>query len=334
MRPKALYIGVGFFLAILSILPAKLPAAPYFDGKVITVVVGFAAGTGYDRMARLLAKHLPKHIPGKPALVIQNMEGAGSMLAANHLYNIAKPDGLTIGIFNRSLVFAQLLKAEGVRFDMTKFCWIGSPSTEPTVLVIRSDHPCKTIYDVIKAKDTVYIGGQGPTTFGTQMGNIDKDFLGLNIKMVRYSNSPEVYLAIERKELDGRGCPYSSLRPYIDRGLVRPILRGLAVEPGIENLPANVNYAKEQKVRTIMSVVSSIDKVGQPYVAPPKTPAELMDVLRVAFSKWAKDREVQEEARKRMTTVDYVNAEESLRVINAILSQPPEIVKELTKFIK
>src|ERR687892_1994789 len=134
-----------FVLAMLAAL-AVAPAvqAQYYAGKTVTIVVGYKTGGGYDATARLLARHLPKHLPGKPTVIVQNMPGANSIIAANHMYNVAKPDGLTIGTFNRNLPIAQLTKVEGVKFDITKFQWVGSAANESTILAIRTDLPYKT----------------------------------------------------------------------------------------------------------------------------------------------------------------------------------------------
>ena len=130
-------IMLGLFLFFLFYRPYPLFAAPFYEGKVLTIIVGYSPGGGYDRVDRLLAKYLPNYIPGKPTVLVQNMPGADSMIAANYLYNIAKPDGLTIGTFNRGLVFANLLKAEGGRYDLTKFSWIGSAAVESSVLIFH-----------------------------------------------------------------------------------------------------------------------------------------------------------------------------------------------------
>jgi tripartite-type tricarboxylate transporter receptor subunit TctC len=145
-------------------------------------VVGYGPGGGYDRIARVLAKNLSKHIPGNPSIVVQNMPGADSMITANYVYNIAKPDGLTIGAFNRGLVFAQLLKGEGVKFDLTKFAWIGSAAIESTVLVLRSDLPYKTIEDVARAKTPIILGNTGPADSSGQFPLFQKELLGYNFK--------------------------------------------------------------------------------------------------------------------------------------------------------
>src|ERR671925_201227 len=150
-----------FVLALLAALVAVPAYAQYYAGKTVTIVVGYKTGGGYDATARLLARHLPKHIPGKPTIIVQNMPGANSMIAANHVYNVAKPDGLTIGTFNRNLPIAQLTKVQGVKFDMTKFAWIGSAASEATILAIRADLPYKSFAELKNAKEPVIVGATG-----------------------------------------------------------------------------------------------------------------------------------------------------------------------------
>ena len=176
-------------------------------------------------MTRLLAKHLPKYIPGKPTIIVENMEGAASIIAANYIYNIAKPDGLTIGTFDRGFPFAQLLKADGVRFDSTKYSWIGSAAVESTVLCLRSGLPYKTVDDLRKAKEPIFVGSVGQASNDYHFPILLKEFAGLNLKMVTYVSGPSINLAIERKEVDGRAGSLTALKPLIERGLMHPAIR-------------------------------------------------------------------------------------------------------------
>ena len=162
MKRQLLLLLIAFFIVSMCISMREPLAAPYYEGKVVRIIVGFGTGGGYDRVARLLAKHLPKHIPGKPTILVENMEGASSIISTNHIYNLAKPDGLTIGTFNRGLPFAQLLKIEGVKFDINKFSWIGSAAVEATILTTRSDLPYKTVDDLKKVKESIPLAGMGP----------------------------------------------------------------------------------------------------------------------------------------------------------------------------
>ncbi len=321
-------------LGILLVSSQQVNAAAYYEGKTITIIVGYGPGGGYDRVARLLAKHLPKHIPGKPTVLVENMPGADSMIATNYLYNIAKPDGLTIGTFNRGMSFAQLLKAQGVRFDVTKFAWIGSAAVESATFAIRADMPYKTFAEAQKAKSPLMVGSTGPADSNGQFSLLLKEYLGLPMKMINYPSGADVQLAIERKELDGMSRSYSSLKLLIDRGILRPLVRCSVALPENEKLPVDESLAPNNTAKTVMSMRSAPDRVGRPYVAPPKTPPEAMKILRDAFAKVEKDPELLQDAAKMMEDVKYVPPEEVLRVLNGLLSQPPEMVREFSRFIK
>ena len=308
--------------------------APYYKDKVITIVVGYGPGGGYDKMARLLAKHLPNHIPGKPTLLVENMPGADSIIAANHLYKVAKPDGFTIGTFNRGLVYAQLLNAQGVKFDLLKYAWIGSAAVEATVFTLRSDLPYKTFNEAVKAPSPIILGSTGPADSTGQFPLLLKEFFNIKMKMINYPSSSDVFLAIERKEVDGKGASYSSIKPLIDRGVVRLLLRGRVSEKGIETLPVDEELTTDKKAKALLAMRSAPDRIGRPYAAPPGTPPEVMKILRDAFQGVVRDPEMLKDAEKNMMSIDYVSADETLKVVKELLGQPQDLVKEFNKFIK
>ena len=306
-----------------------------YAGKTVTIVVGFKPGGGYDATARLLARHLPKHIPGKPAVIVQNMPGANSIIAANHVYNVAKPDGLTIGTFNRNLVLAQLTNVSGVKYDMVKFAWIGSAASETTILTIRSDLPYKSFDDLRKAGKTVVIGATGPGANTYDFPLLLKELLGVDLKIVSgYSSSSDIMLAVERKEVDGRAGSYTSLRPFIDRKLVHPVIRARAAEPGIEQLPIDENLAPTPRAKAIMALRSAPEVIGRPYVMPPATPADILKTMREAFGKAIGDPELIAQAKKAKMELEYVSGDETLKILKEVLSQPKEVVDEFSKYIK
>ena len=232
------------------------------------------------------------------------------------------------------IIYVQLAKAEGVKFDLMKYAWIGSASSESTVLAIRSDLPFKTDKDLQQSKAQIVLGTTGPADVNGQFPVILKEYTGINVKMVIYPSSSDIMLAIERKELDGRGGFYSSLKPFIDRGLVRPIIRCQVSAPGIENLPVDQDVTTSKTGKTVMALLNPAYVMGRPYVMPPKTPANIMAILRQAFVKVAKDPEATADGEKLSMSLEYTPADECLKQINYILTQPPEMVKELNKFIK
>src|SRR5436190_5089790 len=322
-------------IGALSVLPFAAAAQPNFAGKTVTIVVGYKPGGGYDATARLLARRLPDHLPGKPTVIVQNMPGGNSIIAANHMYNVAKPDGLTIGTFNRNLPIAQLTRVQGVKYDMTKFAWIGSAANEATILAIRNDLPYKNFDELRKAKEQVVIGSTGPGANTHDFPLLLKDLLGLNLKIVSgYSSSADIMLAVERKEVDGRAGSYTSLKPFIDRGLVHPVIRARSTEPGVEKLPVDESFAANPRAKAIMALRSAPEVVARPYVLPPKTPADIVKTYREAFAATIKDPALVAEANKAKFDLEYTSADEALKVMKEVLTQPKDVVDEFSKYIK
>jgi tripartite-type tricarboxylate transporter receptor subunit TctC len=320
--------------AVLATLPLAA-AAQSFAGKTVTIVVGYKAGGGYDATARLLARYLPKHIPGKPTVIVQNMPGANSIIAANHVYAVAKPDGLTIGTFNRNLPIAQLTNVQGVKFDITKFQWIGSAANETTILAIRADLPYKNFDELRKAKQEVVIGSTGPGANTHDFPLLLKELLGVKIKLVSgYSSSADIMLAIERKEVDGRAGSLTSLRPFIDRKLVKPIVRARSTEPGLEQIPADESFAPNPRAKAIMALRSAPEQVARPYVLPPATPADIVRVMREAFAKAIKDPELEKEGEKSKLDLEFTSGDEAVKILREVMNQPKDIVDEFSKYIK
>ncbi|HET8680063.1 MAG TPA: tripartite tricarboxylate transporter substrate-binding protein [bacterium] len=328
----------AWLLAMTVLISAPVWAAPpsaAFQGKTLTIVVGYPPGGGYDRMARLVGRFLERTLPGNPTVVIQNMPGAASIVAANSVYNSTRPDSFVLGAFNRNLVLAQLVKVDGVRFDMSKFNWIGSPSNETTVLVIRSDLPHRTVEDLRRAREPLHIGATGPGASTFDFPLLLKAFLGANLRIVAgYQAGTEVNLAIERREMDGRAGSFSSLKALIDRGLVRPIVRGRASAPEIEKLPVDEELASEPRARAVMALRSVPDIVGRPFVAPPGTPPDILQAYRDALSRMTRDREFITEATRGGFDIEHVSGEQALRITMQVLNAPPDVVRIFAQFFK
>jgi tripartite-type tricarboxylate transporter receptor subunit TctC len=322
-------------LGALAMLPLAAAAQPNFAGKTVIIIVGYKPGGGYDGTARMLARHLPQHLPGKPTVIVQNMPGGNSIIAANHMYNVAKPDGLTIGTFNRNLPIAQLTGVQGVKFDITKFAWIGSAANETTILAIRDDLPYKTFDELRKAKEPVVIGSTGPGANTYDFPLLLKDMLGVNFKIVSgYSSSADIMLAVERKEVDGRAGSYSSIQPFIDRKLVRPVIRARTTDKHLQQLPLDEDFAPNARAKAIMALRSAPEQIARPYVLPPGTSADIVKALRDAFAATISDPATQAEAKKTQQDLEFTSGEEAAKVLKEVMSQPKDIVAEFSKYIK
>ncbi len=331
MKRISMCVLTGLFFVVS--MPAY--AQPTFFGKTVTIVVGYGAGGGYDRMARLVAKYLPGYLPGAAGVAVRNMPGVNSIIAANYVYNIARPDGLTMGLFDRNLILAQLLKVEGIQFDMARFAWIGSTSSETTVLVVRADLPVKTFEDLRRAQEPVVIGATGPGSGSYDFPVLLKAFLKAPLRIVSgYPSSADIMRAIVRKEVDGRAGSYSSLKPFIDAGMVRPLIRARTSVPEIAGLPVDEDLASDARVRNVMALRSSPEVAGRAFAAPPDTPSEAVNVLTEAFAKVTKDRAFLAEASQAGFVIDFVPGEEFLKIVRQVLSAPPDVVRIFSQIFK
>lgn len=326
-------IAVSLWFGIAPLGAQSQPVR--YEGKTIRIVVGYSPGGGYDATARVLARHLPKYIPGKPSIIVQNMPGANSIIAANFIYGVASPDGMTIATFNRNLPIGQLLKVNGAKYDMMKFGWIGSAASEATVLAIRADLGYKSFDEIRKSGKTLVIGATGPGASTYDFPLLLKELLGLNVKLVSgYPSSADIMLAIERKEVDGRAGSYSSVRPFIERKLVLPVIRARAPEPGIEYLPVDESLASTPRAKAVMALRSIPEVIGRPYVMPPGTPDAVIKMMREAFQAAIRDPDLIAEAQKARLELNFINGDEALKIVKELMNQPKDVVAEFSKHIK
>lgn len=329
-------VAVLLLLGLIAVFPAQAQQAqPNLAGRTVTIIVGYAPGGGYDRMARMVARYLPRFLPGSPTVIVQNMPGANSIVAANHVYTSARPDGLTIGAFNRNLVLGQLVKVDGIRFDMSRFAWIGSPSAEATILTIRSDLPHRTVADLQKADPAVIVGATGPGASTYDFPLLLRAFLKMNLRIISgYPSSSDIMLAVERREVDGRSGSYSSLKPFIDRGLVRPVIRTRASVPEIARLPIDEELAPTATARQVFALRSVPEVIGRPFVMPPGTPVEFVRLYRDAFAQMTKDREFLAEAERSGFDIDFTSGDQALRITLEVLNAPADVVRIFSQFFK
>lgn len=331
MRGRRGLIALAAALALPGLAWAQ---ANFYDGKTITVVIG-ASGGSLEIAARTVSRHLGKHIPGNPAVVVQNMPGGAHLVATNNVFNAAKPDGLTLLANNPTVGIAQLTKVDAARFDLRKFQWLGSSGADGVALSIRPDLPYKSWDELKKADRELVVGTTGPGSNAHDFPLLLKEFAGAKFKLVSgYPANADILLAVERKEVDVWAAFATTIKLAADRGAVRPLVRGRVAIPGFEKLPVDEDLATSPVGKAIMGIRAAPLAIGRAFAAPPGTPADRMRILREAFAKAVKDPEFLAESAKAKIEVGYISPEEVLRMFQGLLEQPPEVQKEMVKYIK
>jgi tripartite-type tricarboxylate transporter receptor subunit TctC len=308
--------------------------ANFYEGKTVTILIGAKSGS-LEIAGQIVSHHLGKYLPGKPAVIMQHMPGAAHLLATNNVFNIAKPDGLTILAANPNVAIAQLSKVEQVRFDVRKFQWLGSSGADGVMFSIRPDLPYKTADELKKADRELIAGTTGPGSNAHDFPLLLKEFAGFKLKLVSgYPANSDVLLAIERKEVDAWSALATTIKLAADRGAVRPLVRGRVALAGFENLPVDEDLATSALGKSLMAIKAIPGAIGRAFAVAPGTPADRVAMLRDALAKAIKDPELIAEAKKAKIEMHFISAEQVLKDFNALMNQTPETLKEMGKYIK
>lgn len=301
----------------------------FYAGKQITLIAGADVGGGYDLLARLMARHLAKHIPGQPAIIVQNMPAASSLVATNYLYNVASKDGTVIGLIQRGMLHAKMSNPSGVRFEINKFNWIGSLNSEVGVSFAWHTAPVHSTKDLFE-KELIVGGMTGVDPETTP--RLYNSLLGTKFKIVNgYKGTTEIGLAMERGEVEGIGdWSWSSLktqRPdWLRNKEITLLMQGaLQKDPELPDLPLALDFVKDPADRKIMELYFTQKTAARPVVAPPDVPADRIAALRKAFNALATDQEFLADAKKSKLDVAPISGEAVEKVVALIASTPPEI---------
>lgn len=331
-------------LAVLVLLGAANVGAgqePFYQGKTIKVLVGFTSGGFYDRWSRLLARVVPKYLPGHPEMIVQNMPGAGGLIAANNLYTVANPDGLTVAMTSYGMYLDQMVGRKEVQYDVRKFNWIGSPEKSEVLLYMRSDTPYKSIEDIQKASTPPKCGSTGTAGTDFIIARLIEETLNTKIETVLgYPGGSEVDLAVEKGEVQCRAltaAPFFGREPFISwrkRHFVNVLLYGgLKRDPRIPETPTIYEIFDKQKTseesRRVADVILRGGDFGRPWVMSPDTPAEVVKAMRVAYAKAMADTALLDEAKKAKFDVEYVPGEELQKLAETMMSQPAGVVQRV-----
>jgi tripartite-type tricarboxylate transporter receptor subunit TctC len=318
---------------------------PFYKDKTIRVIVAFSPGGGYDLWMRLMTRHMGKYIPGNPNFIVQNMPGAGSITAANYLYNLAKPDGLTLGSISAALYFDQLIGRKEVNFDWAKFSWIGTPERTSEMIYIRSDTPYKTIEDIRKASDPPRCGAVGTGSTDHYFPKLLEDALGIKFNIViGYPGSIDIDLATEKGEVQCRAGTTSAFfgrepgRTWAKTGFVRLLVQGgKKREARIPDVPTIYElmdkHGTSEATKRLASVLLSPGDFGRPLLGPPGIPPDRVVQLREAFIKTMSDPDLLAEAKKNGWETNFFSGEEMAAVAKEVTIQPPEVIDRLKKLL-
>jgi tripartite-type tricarboxylate transporter receptor subunit TctC len=336
MRRELVLPSLALSLLLLGNTGAS--AQDFYKDKMIRFIVGQAAGGGYDTYTRTIAQHIIKHIPGHPAVTVENMTGAGSLVAANYLYNTAKPDGLTVANWNSAFVLNQALGDPNIRFDARKFGWIGAPSKGVPVCLIMGFSGSKTFDEIQKSGKPIKMGGTAPGSHSIDLPLMLNRMLGTKFQVVSgYPGTSQIRLALQRREVDGQCTNWESvvstqkdlLNAQGDEQMIPFLVHARLGDAELKNVPLfNEALREEANVRTYKAYMAQME-YQRPLTVAPGTPRERLEILRRAFNATLSDADFLAQANKSKLDITYVSGEEIDKIVDEVLSVSPKVRQNL-----
>jgi tripartite-type tricarboxylate transporter receptor subunit TctC len=343
-------LGFTLILCLSFLLFGNRPQAwaqadSFYKGKTIRIMVGSTAGGFYDRWGRLFGRYMGKYIPGNPDIIVQNLTGAGSVIAVNQVYNVAKPDGLTLVMPLNGIYVDQLSGRPEVKFDLRKFHWIGSPAVESIILYMRSDAPYKSIEDIIKAKEPPKCGGSGTASSDYILSKVLEEALGAKFNTILgYAGGTEIDIAVEKNEVVCRAhsmAAHFGREPFdtwhkkgFDRHIVQTSRKR---DPRAPDTPTTNELFEKYKVpentRRVARILLASGDFGRPMMVTPGTPADRVKFLREAYMKTLKDPAAIDEATKSRMDIDPTTGEDLEKLVRDIFDAPPEVIARARKML-
>jgi tripartite-type tricarboxylate transporter receptor subunit TctC len=326
-------------IALVPVTGSAETVAEFYKGKTIDLMVGFSAGGAYDVYARMIARHMGKHVPGNPSIVVKNLDGGGSLRLANALYNTMPKDGTVFGTIARGAAFDPLFGNKAAQFDATKFGWIGSANDEVSVCAAWHTSGVTKIEDIFNKE--LVVGGTGPSADTDQFPRIVNAVLGTKMKVVTgYPGGNDVSLAMERNEVQGRcGWSWSSIKTtkqdWYDQKKINIFVQlSLQKHPDLPHVPLILDLAKTPEQRQIFTLVFARQALGRPYLAPPGVPADRLEALRKAFMDTMKDPEFLAEADKAKLEVTPLDGARAQQIITDAYKVDPAIAGKTAELMK
>jgi tripartite-type tricarboxylate transporter receptor subunit TctC len=314
-------------------------AQEFYKDKTLTFIVGYSAGGTYDQYTRLIARHIGRHLPGNPGRIVENMTGAGGIIAANHLYNRVKPDGLTIGAWASPLILQHIMGNEATKFDGRKVGWIGIPGPYDTACHFNRESGILTMDDWLAAKRPMKIGSIGPGTSLSDVPKLLKAALNLPLEMVEgYKGGAEARLAVESGEVDGLCASWQATkvtwRSQMQAGKIHVVLQAtLKSHSELKNVPLAINYAKTDEARTLLRVADNVHVYQFPYSVTPGTPPERLQLLQQAFVKTLRDPDLLAEAKKADLEIEPIDGPTTAKTFAGLYELNPSLIAKLKELL-
>lgn len=343
-KPLVGMIGLATMLGLggAARLDAGAAGEDFYRGKVIRMIVGFSPGGGFDTFARTVARHMGKYVPGNPSVIVENMTGAGSLIAANHVYKVAKPDGLTVGAFNGNQILAQLVGGQGIAFDARKMEWMGAPGYNHDLCLLSRKTGVTSADEWLASKTVFKLAGSAPGATTDDVAKVLKEAIGLPMRLIAgYKGTADMRVAVESGEVDGM-CGFSwvsvrtTWRKALENNLVSIMLQSAPkAHADLPKVPLTISFAKTAEARQLIEAgVHQPSAMTYGYSIPPGTPKGRVQTLRRAFSQTVKDPEFLGEAGKANLEIAPASGEEIEQAIHKLFKTPPAVVAKLKEILK
>ena len=335
MQKILMFIAVVVLMLVSTINEPPAQAQDFFKGKTIRFIVGYSPGGSFDLYTRVIARHFSKHVPGNPTTYVENMTGAGGIIAANHLYNIAKPDGLTIGAWAAPLVLQQVMGNEATKFDARKFGYLGVPSPYDTVCTFNDKSGVANMNDWINAKRPMKISAIGPGTSTSDIPKLLKAALNLPLDVLDgYKGGAGARIAVESGEVDGYCGSWQTVetvwRSAYETGKIHAVLQAsLASHPRYKKVPLAIDYVKTDLAKQLVTVADSAHGAQFPYTVPPGMAKDRLELLQKAFVDTLKDPELLAEAKKSKLDIEVIDGPTIAKKLGGLYDLQPTVVAKM-----
>jgi tripartite-type tricarboxylate transporter receptor subunit TctC len=310
------------------------------SSETLTIVVGSGAGGGFDTTARLVSRHIGRHIPGNPTVIVQNMPGGGGLVAANYIFNAAPKDGSVIGLFHEAQVMNQLTGGEGVEFDLRQFNWLGSSYVDPNVCIIRDDAPVKAFAEMVGGTTPVSVGGTGPGSNTYDAPRVLAAATGASLKAVAgYPTTNDVRIGVERGEIQGMCLGWESVQSASSEWLERKyahvfVQNGTTRHRDLPDVPLAMEFARSDDERRLLRLVDAPGAMAKPFALPPGVEPGRVETLRKALMDTYGDAAFLAEAKTMKLDFQPKDAAGIRRILDDVLATPPEIAARYREIIQ